>query len=52
MTQHVIFSKLQALHYAVQNKHIEVVKMLLKAGADINAVNSYGLKPRDVAIVI
>jgi ankyrin repeat protein len=31
-----------ALIYACQNDHIEVVKVLLAAGANVNAVNCYG----------
>jgi len=43
---------LQSLHYAVQNKHIEIVKMLLDAGADTEVINSNGLKPGDLATAL
>lgn len=38
------------MHYAVQSKHIDIVKMLLDAGAETEVFNAYGLKPADLAI--
>lgn len=46
----VIFSDLQALHYAVENKHIDIVELLITEGADIEICDRDGLKPRDVAV--
>ena len=34
-----------ALHWAVQGNQVEVVPLLLKAGADPNAANRYGITP-------
>ena len=38
------------LHLAVQNGNIEIVKMLLDAGHDLNAVNADDLTPLQLAI--
>jgi hypothetical protein len=40
------------LHLAVQNGNIAIVKMLLDAGHDLNAVNADGQTPLDWAITI
>ena len=39
-----------SLHLAVQNGNIDIVKMLLDAGNDLNAVNAEGQTPLDLAI--
>jgi len=38
------------LHHAVDNNDLEVVKMLLKAGADVNLANSHNYTPLTLAI--
>jgi hypothetical protein len=40
------------LHFAVQNGNIDIVKMLLDAGHDLNAVNTEGLTPLDLAVTV
>ena len=40
------------LHVAVQNGNIDIVKMLLDAGHDLNAVNAEGLTPLDLAVTV
>ena len=37
------------LHYAAENGDAEIVKILLKYGADVNAKNEHGFTPLDVA---
>lgn len=39
----------QALHYAVEKRHIEIVEILLKAGAEKEIVNSKGFTPGGLA---
>jgi len=39
-----------SLHLAVQNGNIDIVKMLLDAGNDLNAVNTDDLTPLQLAI--
>jgi hypothetical protein len=39
------------LHLAVEHDLFECVMRLLSAGANINALNSLGLKPKDIAII-
>lgn len=41
-----------ALQYAVGNGDIEMVKVLLKGGADINATDDFGLTPLISAVII
>lgn len=48
---HVIDSKKNnALHAAVDGKHLSTVKMLVKKGVDVLHLNNDGLSPRDIAI--
>jgi ankyrin repeat protein len=37
------------LHVAAACEHVAAVQVLLAAGADVNAVNQNGQKPRDLA---
>ena len=37
------------LHIAASHGHLEVVKILLEAGANVNAKNNSGMKPEDLA---
>jgi ankyrin repeat protein len=37
-----------ALHFAYQNGHSEVIKLLIKAGSDTEVVNDKGLTPKEV----
>lgn len=47
---HVIsHSKFQALHYAVENRHYDIAKMLIDAGAETDICDLAGLTPRDIA---
>lgn len=39
-----------ALHYAVEQSAIEVVKQLLDKGANVNIEGYYGITPLDVAL--
>ena len=41
--------KFTALHYATISDEIDVVRLLLKEGADVNAVNVHGSAPLDHA---
>merc|ERR1712037_414688 len=36
------------LHCAVEGDQVEVVKLLVEAGADVNATNRYGFTPLDL----
>lgn len=38
------------MHYAVENRHFEIVEMLIGEGAEIEICDRDGLKPRDVAV--
>lgn len=38
-----------ALHWAVEEEHIELVKVLLKHGADPTAISKYGETPLSIA---
>lgn len=44
------FSHFQPLHYAVENDRIDIVKMLIDAGASTEMYDCAGCRPRDVAI--
>ena len=39
------------LHFAIQNGHIDIVKLLIDRGADVNAVTGYGATPLWLAAV-
>lgn len=39
-----------ALHYAINNKNIEMVEKLIKAGANVNIKNKKGLSPLHMAV--
>ena len=41
----------QLLHQAVQNQYVSVVESLLRAGADVHAVDEYGLTPLHLAAI-
>jgi len=43
------FQDMTALHAAVQRRHLEIARLLLKCGADVNAVSG-GKRPLDFAI--
>lgn len=38
------------MHYAVENRHFDITKMLIHAGAETDIYDSAGLTPRDIAI--
>src|SRR5687768_8148075 len=38
-----------ALHWAADADHLELARLLIKAGADTNAVNRYGVTPLSAA---
>lgn len=38
------------MHYAVENRHYDITKMLIAAGAETNVCDLAGLTPRDIAI--
>lgn len=40
------------MHYAVENKHVEIVKLLINAGANKDITNSHGATPREVAMTV
>ena len=40
-----------ALHFAVEANDVELVRMLVTAGADVKAANRYGLRPMTLAAV-
>ncbi|MET0292218.1 MAG: ankyrin repeat domain-containing protein [Steroidobacteraceae bacterium] len=39
-----------ALHWAADNANLKAVRLLLKAGADVNASNRYGVTPLSLAV--
>lgn len=41
-----------ALHYAVFNRDTDLVKRLIRKGADVNAVNNYGITPLQCAAYV
>lgn len=47
---HVLGAGLSPLHLAAQGGHIDVMELLLEAGADINAVDARGFTPLHFAI--
>jgi ankyrin repeat protein len=40
-----------ALHFAAQERHVDVARVLLEAGADLEAQNEYGGTPLWVAVM-
>lgn len=42
--------KRNALFHAIEGKHVEIAKILIDAGIDLNVVNTFGASARDLAI--
>lgn len=40
------------LHHAVNEQYLNMIRILVKKGADINKINKYGYTPKDIALLI
>ena len=43
--------KMTPLHWSTEKGHLNVVEVLLKAGADVNCENKFDKTPLDIAII-